>query len=52
MDNVNSGYLNRFKSFPLTAFSCETKDLALKIQTINYPFNQAQQRALHSFHIF
>jgi hypothetical protein len=28
MDNVNSGYLNRFKSFPLMAFSCETKDWA------------------------
>lgn len=28
MDNVNSGYLNRLKSFPLMAFSCETKDRA------------------------
>jgi hypothetical protein len=27
MDNINSGCLNRFKSFPLIVFSCENKDL-------------------------
>jgi hypothetical protein len=26
LDNVNSGYLDRFKSFPLMAFYYETKD--------------------------